>query len=466
MTVDSKRRRIAARGNLFGTFGSVLGVVAALSLPVPALAQTTSSGSPPHDEAVVQAIVGHPNVAAARARICGAASRYARARSAELPQVDFSVRTTDSLSTNLKQGDSAFRRTTEYDQNPPGDQQSSIGTDAVISLDQTLFDWGLTDTDKQIAINDKAQNSISMRVEIDRVAADILDLSLRISEQRELMAIQGAYLADLMPLVERIEASVNAGVLRLGDLRAIKIIELDAEIARSLAERQITLIESELLQRFGLEFDQASTLMGRFLANRPEQPPQVDSTGSREVRQLDIQLRTASLEAQRLKAERYPQLLGNLDLTIFDADDFSSDYEITGGLNMAVPFYDGGSNRARRAETEWRRRGIESERTNLLRQHGNVMANTLQNIDRAREQLDANAVKKVAVDFRLAEARAREGVTVSDPLSIARTLEQAVTIDAEHTSLRHQIELGLLQGTFFADQLGATLELPYGGPPC
>ena len=455
MTEISLRRRIR-------TCGCVASLLAAFSLPIGSAAQTVASGSVPHDEAVLQAVVGHPNVASARARICGAASRYARALSASLPQVDFSVRTTESLTTNVKRSDTRVdTRTTRYDE-----ERGAVGTDAVVGLDQTLFDWGMNDADKQIAINDKALNSIAMRVEIDRVAADIMDLALRASEQRERLALQEMFISELAPLVERTEASVNAGVLRLGDLRAVKIIELDAEVGRSLSERQIQLVEGELLQRFGLNFDQASILLGRFLANRPEQPEVVDSAATREIRQLDIQLRTSSLEFQRLNAERYPLLIGNLDLTFFDADQFSSDYEITGGLNMAMPFYDGGSNKARRAETEWRRRGIESERANLIRQHGNVVSTTLQNIDRAREQIDANAVKKVEVDFRLAEARARQGVTVSDPLNVARTLEQSFTLEADQASLRHQVELGLLQGLFFNDQLGAVLELPYGGPPC
>ena len=450
MTEVSIFRRLA-------TYGSVAGLLTALSLPLPsvALAQTAN------EQAVVDAVIGHPNVAAVRARICGAASRYNRARSASLPQVDFSVRTTRSLTTNVDRGTTLHSRTQEFD-----DGRDASGTDAVVGLDQTLFDWGLNDTDKQIAINDKAASTIAMRVEIDRVAADILDLALRVSEQRQRLAIQGDYQNELAPLVERIEASVRAGVLRIGDLRAIKILELDAEIARSLSERQVTLIESELLQRFGLNYDQAAVLLDRFLENRPDLPPQIDSATAREIRQLDIQLRTTSLEFQRLKAERYPQLVGNLDLTLFNADEFSSDYEVTGGLNMAVPFYDGGSNRARRAETEWRRRGLESERSNLIRQHGNVQTNTLQNIERAREQFDANSVKKIDVDFRLAEARARQGVTTNEPLEIARTLEQSFTIAADQVSLDHQIELGLLQGVFFSDQLGNVIELPYGGPPC
>ena len=462
MSEKSTRKR-------FRIGGSILGLAAMASLSAGAVAQTPAPGETlapgieTNAAVVTQAVVSHPNVAAARARICGAASRFNQARGEELPQIDFSVRTTSSLSDNLGEElrDPAYRRSTKYDEDV-----NNTGTDAVIGLDQTLFDWGLTDTRKQIAINDKAQNSIAMRVEIDRVAADIMDLALRVSEQRERLTLQSSYISELEPLVTKIEASVNAGALRLGDLRAIKIIELDAEVARTLSERQATLVESELLERFGLEYDQAAVLLGRFLANRPEQPPQIESASTREVRQLDIQLRTTSLEAQRLKAERYPQLLGNLDLTFFNADEFTSDYELTGGVSMAMPVFDGGSNRSRRVETEWRRRGLESERANLIRQHGNVMSSTLQNIDRAREQMDANAVKKVEVDFRLAEARAREGITVSDPLNIARTLEQSFTIQTEQTGLRHQIELGLLQGAFFADELGGILELPYGGPPC
>lgn len=446
MTDCPRRRRFHASGSLFA-------LIAMISLPLPALAETDLGIEPRHPE-VIEAVINHPSVAGARARICGAASQYDRARSQELPQIDLSLRGSSSISSHIERAETQGRRLDDKE------------VDAVIGLNQVLFDWGLTEADKNIALNERANSRLAMVIEIDRAAADIIDISLTVAQHRERLELYDAYIAELAPLAERIEASVNAGVLRIGDLRAIKVIELDAEIARSLAERQVKLAETELNNRFGLTFEQARVLLDRFLAHRPELPPVLDSTQTREVQRLDLQIKATQFELDKLTAERYPRLLSSLDMTLFDVDGYSQEYELAGNLRLTMPFYDGGSNQARRSETRWQRRGLESERSNTIRQHSNVASSTIQNIDRARETLDANAVKIVEVEIRLAEARARQGQTISDPLSIARTIEQLTNIRAEQISLRAQVELGLLQGVFFADQLGSILEMPYGGPSC
>ena len=178
-------------------------------------------------------------MASSRALICRAASQFDQARSQELPQVDFSLGGNSSLSSRARTDDTESRRLEHKN------------VDAQINLSQTIFDWGQSDADKQIALNEKVHNTIGMRLEIDRVAADILDLTLKISEHSERRQLIEDYIAELTPIEERLEASVNAGVLRIGDLRAIKIIQLDAEIIHSLVDRQIMLATSELQNRRG-----------------------------------------------------------------------------------------------------------------------------------------------------------------------------------------------------------------------
>ena len=423
-----------------------------LVLPSGAMAQEGSTLETA--EPSVAAILKHPSVVSARARICTASSQYSQARSRQLPQMDVSLQGASSLSNHIVKTETERRRL----------QDRAI--DVVIGADQVLFDWGVTESDKQIALNDKSAARIAMTLEIDRIAADIIDISFTVAEHRARFELYDDYIGELKKLVEQIEALVNAGVLRIGDLRAIKVIELDAEIARALAERQRDLAETELNSRFGLSFEEANFLLNRFFASRPSIPPSLDSDLTREVKRIDHQIRSSQIEGFKLKAELRPRLSTSLDLTFFDADGQFDEYELTGTMRLNLPLYDGGNNRARQGEVGWQQRGLESERANIIRQHSNLTASTLQNIEQARETKAANDDKLVEVENRLNESLARQGQTTSASIDVARAREQLVNVRSEQIGLEFEIELGLLQGLFFADELGRVLELPYGGPQC
>ena len=96
--------------------------------------------------------------------------------------------------------------------------------DAVIGINQLLFDWGGVDASKRVALSEQAGNRISLSLEIDRVAADIIDLGIKLSEQQQRFDLFTQYKKDLTPHIRRIEAGVAVGVLRLSDLRSIKVI--------------------------------------------------------------------------------------------------------------------------------------------------------------------------------------------------------------------------------------------------
>lgn len=449
MTVLLTRRRLLARGSLYiPLLGPALGLVLGLLWLIPTHAYGRD------DDAAVKAIINHPNVAQARANICRARSNYDLAVSGERPKIDFSLQGGSSLKSHFEQDDTRRRRYEDED------------VDAVVSLNQLLYDWGGVEASKQSALTEQAGNRIALNLEIDRVAADILDLGIKLSEQQERIALYKIYRRSLTPQIERIEAGVEAGVLRISDLRSIKLSELDAEIATSLAERQIELLQSELNQRFGLAPEALSAFLARFRASMPSNPPVIDSTRSREVQRIDLQITATGYEIQRLAAERRPRLSTTINSTFFDVDGYSQEYEITGQLRLSMPLYDGGSNKARQDEESWRRRGLTNERDNTIRQHRNATETTQRSIDRSRDSILRNEEKITALKDRLEEATARLGQTTSDSLTIVSINEQLVGIRSEQIALNHQVELGILQGLFFADTLADLLDLPYGGPQC
>jgi len=402
----------------------------------------------------VAAVVSHPNVAAARANICSAASNFDLAESRQYPQVSVDLQGGSTLSSNIKRRETLSRR---FDDD---------AIDAVVRVNQVLYDWGVIDADKQIALNDAAAQRLSMQIQIDRVAADIVDLAMRIAENHDLAVLYEGYAKDLAPIGAQVEAGVNAGVMRIGDLRAYKVIELDAQIQLTLANRQIDLNEAELSNRFALDADTAVALLGRFRLARPETPPSISSETIREIRRLDFEIQSNTTQIGKLEAEKKPQFTGQFNTTFFDIDGFSREYEMVGQVRFSMPLYDGGSNEARQAEATWQGRSLNNERDDLIRQHRNQVENVIETLRQSRERYAANSEKMTELEDRLEEAEARQGQTESDPLSVTRLMEQIAELEAEQISLSYQIEGALLRGVFFADRLGDVLNLPYGGPEC
>jgi membrane-bound lytic murein transglycosylase len=133
---------------------------------------------------------------------------------------------------------------------------------------------------------------------------------------------------------------------------------------------------------------------------------------------------------------------------------------------MTLPIYDGGSNKARKNENEWRRRGLLSERASLIRNHSSQTQRVISDHRQSVEALKEINAQIAEMEERLISAQAREGQTQSDPLSMARLLSELSQARASHINHIINRELSLLQGVFFADQLGAYIDLPEGEQTC
>ena len=222
MTGLLKRRRYPTRGSLYFLL-FILAGTAATTLPEAARA----------NDVAIDAIINHPAVAAARARVCQSASQYDLAVARERPQVDFSLRGGTSLKSRFERRDTNSPHSRRFDDED---------VDAVIGINQLLFDWGGVDASKRVALSEQAGNRISLSLEIDRVAADIIDLGIKLSEQQQRFDLFTQYKKDLASETQVIEQEIES--LR----RGIEEREAEARQARiqiSTIDEQIALIEEE-----------------------------------------------------------------------------------------------------------------------------------------------------------------------------------------------------------------------------
>ena len=113
------------------------------------------------------------------ARVCQSASQYDLAVARERPQVDFSLRGGTSLKSRFERRDTNSPHSRRFDDED---------VDAVIGINQLLFDRGGVDASKRVALSEQAGNRISLSLEIDRVAAaDIIDLGIKLSNSSNVL---------------------------------------------------------------------------------------------------------------------------------------------------------------------------------------------------------------------------------------------------------------------------------------
>ena len=401
-------------------------------------------------------IQGHPAVTAMRAEICQAASQFDIARAGRLPQIGFTMTGGKPLSGNTHRRDV---KTCAYDD---GDQ----ALDAVIRLNQTVYDWGYGEAEEAIASNSRAAALIGLRIETERVAGDLVSLALEIRLQENRAKHFRRLEKTVAEIAARVQQRIDAGAGRLSELREARLMVLVAEIQAATADRKRDLAIGELQQRFRLTPQQAAPLVDRYLARKPAVIDPVASETVRIIRRLDLQLASNALNITKLKAEKRPRLSGTLQSTLYDVDNNNGEYEVVGKLEMTMPLYDGGSNAARRRETAWIAAGIRSERENAIRDHSTQTQGMIRQLGEMRANIEETEDKLVEQRQKLVSIKAREGQTQSDPLAIARAETEIAVLENALITYNNTIALLLLRGLVLADRLSQALDIPLGGPEC
>lgn len=444
----------------FKTCGMVLSTALVLSmLSAEVSAMSDAADAEPEkveldQDAVRKAIQNHPAVTGLRTQVCQASSQIDLAKAGIYPKVNLRLDGGSSLSSHIERDEVNRRRFEDRD------------IDAVISVNQPLYDWGIASAGAQIGTNARLESLIGVELESERIAADIIGIMIAHKDFEKRDLLYQDYRSKLAEIAENIEAGVNAGALRISDLRSIKISLLDAEVAHLQVTRQMELTANDLQRRLQITLDQARPLYDDYIKMRPLVIPVIASEDTREVRRLNLNERTSQLELKRTKAERRPSLTGILETTLFDADSYSSEYEVVGRIQMNFPLYDGGSNKARQSEHIWRARNIEQDRFNLIRNHQTQTEAVLLRFDELRDNLVKIDDKIATLEQQLEGALAREGQTESEPLATASLIGQVQALYLERSTLEKDIEQERLRGIFFADQLGETLSLFYGASLC
>ena len=413
-------------------------------------------------EAVRAAIFGHPGVQTSQAKVCQALYSLGLSRATKRPRVTGEINGAGHLTSNFnrKKRDRDFSSARGF----------RIGDDRVFDLEvtlrQTLYDWQRTQRRITAGELRYAANRLELSQETAQQLYDLTRLALRADLYQEIAGRQMVLLNELSIEMTALEAQGAAGVIRLADVRRARLILLDTEIKLQQSQLNAERVQSELASNFELSAPDISDWLSLYRTIAPEILLSSDPRTAREARILSLRSEAAQQDFEEISAERYPQLSGVLEGTLFDLRDYEDEFQMIGRLEFSMPLYDGGSNKARRQEARWRVRELETMRAREIQDKRTQLAELQLSYSDGEDKIHQQIAQRTTLENRLMSLRAligREGVTRFD---VMQALVERADIDVQQITTERELEGNRLTSLFLADQLASKLAFEVGENRC
>lgn len=216
-------------------------------------------------------------------------------------------------------------------------------TDAVLQVQQTLFDFGAGAARVRAAGARLRAAAADVEATADRVALNAVAAWYDVFGYRALVALTEAFIASQRELREAVEERIRRGASAEGDLARI-----DSDVALAMTR----------LARFQRQLDNAEVRFAELTGYPPpaglERAPVplavfesrdyaalIAARNAAEVRSAEAVADAARLEAKAASAERLPQLSGGVDAGRYGVFENDRDYDIRGRLALRQRLFGG-----------------------------------------------------------------------------------------------------------------------------
>ena len=363
----------------------------------------------------ISILTNHPQILGEQAKSLASEARVAQQRAQWLPDVSLS---TDGGKRILgSASDSQLR---------------SIGDNAYVDLvvngNQLLYDFGAVDGYIDEAKYRSQADSLLDELALNTLVGELTQIVVQYQVEQDRSKI----ISDLLlPLKEQAELSkqrFEAGVSNGDDFRRLQM-DID-RLNRDQVEvnRRLKDLSQKIVEQFALDVDSAVELSNALVAqkNSPNTIVRL-SDQSRRYRE-----RAANSRVQAAEAERMPRLALELELRSFDADkNFAASNELTGNLQITMPFFDGGALKAKARVAEFERSVIQQEQAfeqRVLKERTSQIREELHSLGEVRRSLGEQ--RKIAADA-LKMALERQGKTAVEISQINSSLMSLYQLDGE-----------------------------------
>ena len=293
----------------------------------------------------VSVLKNHPQVLGERAKSLASEARVAQQSAQWLPNVSLS---TDGGQRIFGSADSS--------------QLRSIGdngyTDLVVTGRQLLYDFGAVNGYIDEAKYRSHSDAFLYDISLNRLIGDLLQLAAQFEVEQERLQIINRLISPLEDQSELAKQRFEAGVSSGDDYRRIEMDIDRLNRDRLESDRRLKDVSQKLAEQFSLKIDDVLELHSA-LNKLPSSKTNGSrlSDESRRLRELAAQSRVNAAQA-----ERKPRIELELELRGFDvAKNYVSDNELTGNLQVTMPFFDGGALRAKAEVAEFERTVVQQE---------------------------------------------------------------------------------------------------------
>ena len=376
-------------------------------------------------------LTNHPQVLGERAKGLASDARVVQQSAQWLPNVSLSTDGGKRIWGNTSDTQSRAIRDNGY-------------IDLVLTGRQLLYDFGAVNGYIDEAKFRSKADSYLDEIALNALVGDFMQLALQYRVEQERSQIVTSLVKPLKVQVELSRQRYEAGVSGGDDYRRL---EMDIDrLNRDQAEidRRLRDLSQKFAEQFALSIEDAVELSNHLLT----QSNVISDSERLSDRSRRLRDQAAAARIDAALAERKPRFELELELRGFDVEqNFASENELTGNLQMTMPFFDGGALEAKARVAEFERSVVQQEqafearvlreRTAQIEEEKRTLQTVIQSLSDQRE------TAAEALDMAIA----RQGLTAVEISQINTGLMSIYQIDSESLDARlraDQLDLELL----------------------
>lgn len=317
------------------------------------------SGYEQFRDAIATAVERHPGTAESAAGEDEALAALEEARSMGLPSVDLSITSYRVISREFSNDPENILERSRPEQR----------TDAILTAQQTVFDFGATARRITAAGARLRGAGADLEVAADRIALGAIASWYDVFAFRSLVALSEAFVASQHDLRAAVEERIRQGVSAEGDLARVDSYIAEAQSRLARFRRLAANAEARYLEVIGSpapRIDRAP-IPAALPPTRDEVIAAAESSAA--VRSADAQSDAARDEARAMRADRLPQVAVGIDAGRYGLFENPRDYDIRARVGMRYRIFgpmdaraEQGEARARQADARAQRIRVEASR--------------------------------------------------------------------------------------------------------
>jgi outer membrane protein, adhesin transport system len=343
------------------------------------------AGFEPFRAAIAHAVETHPGTLEAAAGEDEALGVLEEARQGELPTVDLNVTSYRVLSRDFS--DDPFNI---IERSRPRQR-----TDAILSVTQTLFDFGATQRRILAAGARLRAAGADLEVQADRIALNAIGSWYDVFAYRAMVALTEAFAANQRDLRAAVVIRVRDGVSAEGDLARVDsyIAQADTRLARF--RRQLASAEARFTELTGAPVPaglERAPAPGGVISSRDQAVLAASSSAA--VRSAQATSDASAQEARAARADRLPAITAGVDAGRYGVIENDRDYDVRARVALRYRIF--GAADARSEQYDARARGAEARSQRIREESERDAAIAWSDVRALEDQLTALEASYIA----------------------------------------------------------------------